>query len=515
MPANETPFATIAADPSDPQTLYVLAPSEGLGNVFVLKTTPDARTVDYLAIIGGSGSDVVHKVHVDRLGRAWITGLTSSIDFPVVAGAPMPTYGGGGRDGFVAAIGITGDSLDFSTFAGGPGRDRVSGATLDSEDRLWAVLNSQITENGSFIAKNVLHSYGLSAASTETPFNLDRGGNFDLDLEVDGQGRIWSLAGTFCTSPFCRPEESFLQVTDATGQRLAAGVLNEGVALALDQQGAAWVAGQGTLGITPVDPKEPTRAVGYLAQFRLIEAASSPALGAVVQAAGFLGRPLVPGSIVSLFGEGLGPEQGSSFEIVDGSVLSATGSRVFFGNDEATVLYAQSGQVNAIIPSASSGKTSVEVRVETFEGSSNSFHIPAADACPAIFQFDAEGRAAALNQDGSVNSVHTPAVAGSVLAFFVTGLGGYTPGVEPQRVAPLEEPFPVASQPIQASLDGVALNIEYAGVAPGLVAAVSQLNLRLPEDAEPGARVIRLEAAGCSGASGLIEVRAASVLQAP
>jgi len=224
-----------------------------------------------------------------------------------------------------------------------------------------------------------------------------------------------------------------------------------------------------------------------------------------------LGLPLLvallAGSIVSLFGEDLGPEQGTSFAVRDGFVESAPGARVFFDETESAVLFAQSGQVNAIIPSAVAGRSSVNVRVETVDGASNVFRLAVAEACPAVFHISESGQAAALNQDGSVNSAQNPAPPDSVVALFVAGLGGYQPAVEPEEAALLEPPFSRAARPIPAFLGDDPVVVEYAGVAPGLIAAVSQVNVRIPLNAVPGARKIRLEAAGCSGSSGVVEVR--------
>ena len=100
-----------------------------------------------------------------------------------------------------------------------------------------------------------------------------------------------------------------------------------------------------------------------------------------------------------------------------------------------------------------------------------------------------------------------PAPRGSVVAVFVTGLGGYQPAVEPEQVAPLEPPFPRAARPIQAFWDDDPVAITYAGVAPGLIAAASQMNVPIPPNTMTGARKTRLEAAGCSGSSGIVWVR--------
>ena len=491
--------SNLVIDPIQPDTIYVTG-FDGVENVFVLKTDPNATTIEYLAVLGGAGPESVEELNVDSLGRAWVTGQTSAIDFPVTNEVPAPAYAGGESDAFVAALSPTGTSLEFATLAGGPGADRSVGAALDDEGRLWSIRGVR------FAAPVVLSSYTLTEF-TETPLDLADRLFVSLNMGVDGEERIWVLTDQFCDPQYCPPRESFLQVFDGEGGPLATEMLSEGVALALDQDGNAWVGGQGTLDVTPVGPPPRRRGVGYLAKFSLAEQDDGPRLAAVVQAAGFESGSLVPGSIVSLFGEGLGPSDGVSFEIGDGFVVSAPGVRVLFDEEEAAVLFAQSNQVNAIVPSAVAGRNSVNVRVETASGVSNGFQLTTAEACPAVFQLAESGQAAALNQDGSVNSMFNPGSRDSVVALFVAGLGGYEPTVEPEQVALLEPPFPRADREVQAFLDGSLVTIEYAGVAPGLIAAASQVNVRIPPDAVTGARTIRLEAGGCSGSSGIVWVR--------
>jgi hypothetical protein len=55
---------------------------------------------------------------VDGAGQAYVTGGTSSTDFPHTPGAFQPSYGGGNRDAFVARLNADG-SLGYSTFLGG------------------------------------------------------------------------------------------------------------------------------------------------------------------------------------------------------------------------------------------------------------------------------------------------------------------------------------------------------------------------------------------------------------
>ena len=66
----------------------------GSGDVFVTKLNSSGTAFVYSTYLGGSGSDVGVGVALDAEGNAYVTGSTSSIDFPTTAGVFQPGYGG-------------------------------------------------------------------------------------------------------------------------------------------------------------------------------------------------------------------------------------------------------------------------------------------------------------------------------------------------------------------------------------------------------------------------------------
>src|SRR5512140_2170955 len=73
-----------AADGSFPCT--VVGPSHaGNEDVFVMKIGADGSTL-YSSCVGGSDSEYAFGIAVDAAGNAYVTGSTSSNDFPVVNG---------------------------------------------------------------------------------------------------------------------------------------------------------------------------------------------------------------------------------------------------------------------------------------------------------------------------------------------------------------------------------------------------------------------------------------------
>jgi hypothetical protein len=82
--------------------------------------------VVHLTYLGGAGDDVALGLAVDTLGNAFVTGSTTSTNFPLTAGALQPALAGG-SDAFVTKLNVAGNGLVFSTYLGG-GADDVGNA---------------------------------------------------------------------------------------------------------------------------------------------------------------------------------------------------------------------------------------------------------------------------------------------------------------------------------------------------------------------------------------------------
>ncbi|MCK5253737.1 MAG: SBBP repeat-containing protein, partial [Thermoplasmata archaeon] len=92
---------------------------------FVAKFDPTGSTLIFSTYIGGSNSDLVYGLDVDDDDYIYITGLTSSSDFPTTGGAFCQTYGGGSRDAYIAKLDYDGSGLLYSTFIGGSEIDQA------------------------------------------------------------------------------------------------------------------------------------------------------------------------------------------------------------------------------------------------------------------------------------------------------------------------------------------------------------------------------------------------------
>jgi Beta-propeller repeat len=102
--------------------------------------------ISYSTYLGGSSDDEPIWSDIDRAGNFYVTGLTSSPDFPTTRGAFQPDFGGGDGDAFVAKLNRSGSGLVWSTYLGGDAFDVAVG--LDVDRRGNVVVTGETTSTG-------------------------------------------------------------------------------------------------------------------------------------------------------------------------------------------------------------------------------------------------------------------------------------------------------------------------------------------------------------------------------
>ena len=104
-----------------------------LGGVeaFVTKLNSAGNGLVYSTYLGGTGVDQGNGIAVDSSGNAYVTGFTSSTNFPT-HNPLQANFGGGSSDGFVTKLSATGNQLVYSTYLGGSGSDSGNGIAVDS-----------------------------------------------------------------------------------------------------------------------------------------------------------------------------------------------------------------------------------------------------------------------------------------------------------------------------------------------------------------------------------------------
>jgi uncharacterized protein (TIGR03437 family) len=203
-----------------------------------------------------------------------------------------------------------------------------------------------------------------------------------------------------------------------------------------------------------------------------------PAVTSVVSAAD--GTPAVaPGGLISVYGQQMSPVNLATSQIplptaLGDSCLSVNGTPV-------PLLYVSGQQINAQLPSNVSGNGTMSIHSPA--GISNNFYFTVSPTAPSVFQSGAAGPltglATILRADNNQFVTPTnPLHPGDSVVIYLTGMGATTPQVADGRPAPTLPLAQAMAQP-SVTLGGAALNVAYAGLAPGEV-GVYQINASVP-----------------------------------
>jgi hypothetical protein len=106
-------------------------------DAFLTKLDPGGTPV-YSAQFGGTSDDAGWDVAVDSSGRAFVVGITLSVDFPVVAPFDLfRTNNSGGKDVFVVAFQTNAAPVLYSAYLGGASDDFGYAIAVDAEDSAY------------------------------------------------------------------------------------------------------------------------------------------------------------------------------------------------------------------------------------------------------------------------------------------------------------------------------------------------------------------------------------------
>jgi len=367
---------------------------------YVVKLDPTASKVIYATWISGTLGDNVAAAAVDDAGNVTVAGATSSRDYPATPGAyqainfathpPRDTtsrFGPGGPPlelpvtGYVTKLNSTGAGLIFSTYLGGSSMDSISSIATDSAGRIYL--------GGIALSPDFP---GLSVVPDACRPSYVYPVGFVTRLSADG--------------------------SSLTETQLAFGLTQNLGLVALDGQG-----------------KATAQMGGALATLDLF-ATPSP-LVCTTDAADFapLSR-VAPGQLVSLFGEGIGPDRPLQAQPQDGFIpvsIGFAGVSVTFNGVPAPILYASSGQVNVQVPYEISNMDNVTMKLQ-FGMTTSTAVFSVVPSQPSAFvqsvgyaSCNGEIRESllpvAVNADGSLTDCVNRAQRGTFVNVFLNGLG--------------------------------------------------------------------------------------------
>jgi uncharacterized protein (TIGR03437 family) len=355
-----------------------------------------------------------------------------------------------------------------------------------------------------------------------------------LDFPVTTDAYQSKLTGVSCqeaasiipvTGNFTPCDRVFLAIIPASGRRLVYSTYLGGSdhdspgGLALGADGAIYLSGGAgssdfptTRGAyqtdkkpnTCVDINSPSFTLSYACEdaflLKIDPATAGPVRPVAVVANGTNGvtGPIAPGEFVSLFGFGIGPQASAGAQLDSKGFLATTlsGTTVTFNGLPAPLLYVGLNQINAVVPFGVAGKTNATIHIDTAAYAQNVAAIPVITVAPGLVSMSGTGQdqAAALNQDGTINSATNPAARGSIIVLYGSGAGQTSPAGIDGHLANSPAPLPVA--PLTVSIGGADAAVLYAGGAPGLVEGVIQVNAVIPNGVVPGPRVPVVIASG-------------------
>jgi uncharacterized repeat protein (TIGR01451 family) len=143
-----------------------------------------AGTVEYSTALGGSGTETGVGIALDSLGSAYVTGSTSSSDFPVTMHSYLSTLPGN-TSAFVAKLTTSGE-ISYATFLGGTNNDGGSGIAIDSM-------------GDAFIGGGTSSSDFPTTTGAYSTVYKGEGDGFVAELNPDGSALIFAtlLGGSF------------------------------------------------------------------------------------------------------------------------------------------------------------------------------------------------------------------------------------------------------------------------------------------------------------------------------
>jgi hypothetical protein len=116
----------------------------GGSDVFVTKLNASGNSLIYSTYLGGRGPDDGFGISVDSFGNAYVAGYTWSFDFPTV-NAIQASYGGM-TDAFVTKLNASGSALVFSTYIGGSDLEMAYRIALDSSGNAYVTGETASTD---------------------------------------------------------------------------------------------------------------------------------------------------------------------------------------------------------------------------------------------------------------------------------------------------------------------------------------------------------------------------------
>jgi hypothetical protein len=244
-------------------------------DAFVVKLNAQGSALENSTNLGGSGDDYGYGIALAPGGEVWLTGFTSSTNFPTTPGAVRGAYGGGPYDAFVSRLDLAGATLAYSTYLGGSGEDYASAIAADAAGNAYVTgytNSADFPTAGAFqstyaggvcgVDPSTFPCYGafvtkLSSESGALAYSTylgGRGSDYGYGIAVDGNGKAVVAgattstdfpvsAGALKTAGGGASVDAFVTKLDASGASTLYSTYLGGLGVAVDDNGNVYVTG--------------------------------------------------------------------------------------------------------------------------------------------------------------------------------------------------------------------------------------------------------------------------------
>jgi uncharacterized protein (TIGR03437 family) len=432
-------------------TTRPLQPPRG-SDAFVTKLNAAGSAFIYSTHIGGSSSDEARGVAVDSFGVAYVTGITSSNDFPTVN--PFQPALRGDTDAFVLRIPPGGSSLLYSTYLGGSG-----------------------SENDEFGGDIAVDPVGIAYVTGTTQ-------SLDFPVRVPLQPVLRGGSDVFLASLSISGNQLGFSTYLGGGDR------DQGYygGVALDANRNAYIIGVTTSTDVPTTQGAVQKNFGGSADAFITKISFGFATVTSVSAASFIGQTLASESIVAAFGETLATTTQSADALPLPTTLAGTQILIkdSVGVERPAPLFIVSPQqVNYQIPPGTAvGPAMVTARIGDIRVAGETVQIAA--TAPGLFSANANGQGVAaavalrVKADGSslYEQVARFDAAQNRVVAVPLDLG---PETDQVFLILYGTGFKMHSglSAVSVKIDGVDAMVSYAG-AQGDLVGLEQANVRMP-----------------------------------
>ncbi|MEP7340585.1 MAG: SBBP repeat-containing protein [Acidobacteriota bacterium] len=471
----------------------------GRVDMFVTKLNPAGNDLVYSTYLGGFGDDGGFGIGIDGAGNAYVSGFTTSTNFPTKNA--FQTSSGGGDDAVFLKLDQAGKLL-FSSYLGGAGEDRSFDLVVDNNSNFYLVGR---TESANFPVKDALQplpggqqlqsspdlALPVSSSQLSHRGTWTDHGNRDADRwkTMDGQARRGDGPASLTSAVV---HDGFVAKVNTNGQLIYSTYLggideDKVFAVAVDNASNAYVTGITASGNFPIKGNV-QRALGGVTDAFIAKISDGGNTQASVSAASFVRGPLAAEEIIASFGADLADATQIATTVPLPTSLGTTNVKVIDSagvERQAPLFYVSPTQINYLIPLGTADglarvltiRSGVVISAETTQINK---------VAPSIFSANSNGKGV---------------IAGLALRVKTTGEQTYEAVIRFDAAQGMFAPIPVNLGPetdqiylvifgtgfrnrsslgnINATIGGTPVSATFAG-AQGQLVGLDQLNLLIP-----------------------------------